>query len=359
MPVKIKDIALKARVSPGTVSRALSGASGVGESKRERILNIARSLNYTPNTYASGLRTGKKTGFAVITPRGGYNSISMLRAQVMCEKASGLPGGARIKFKNPDMPVYRVLEETVSLNCKYIIINSLADQFDRECALLLKNSGTRVVFMDGFHKEFDSLRIFRENGTYQIARLLLLTGAENIIFMINESHEAPGNRLRGIKAAYESLGKPLSAIQIHPFKMRKGPEMFSSGYETARKILETKSPDALFCSNDEIAIGAMAAIRQKGLRIPDDIMVTGFDNIPEARFTAPPLTTAGQPVNEMTDAVMRICREENPAPEPEDIIFPANLILRESTLSGGPETRKLAFQNMTQKKTKNQGVQNE
>jgi LacI family transcriptional regulator len=208
---------------------------------------------------------------------------------------------------------------------------------------LIKNSGAIIVFMDSYSKHFDSVKIYRENGMYQAVRLLLMSGCENIIFYNSSSFEHPNDRLRGAMAAYKSMNLPLSAIELWPFdeKMSFMKHGFSVGYEVTMDVLNSKPADGLFCSNDELAIGAGCAIREKGLRVPEDIKVVGFDNIPESRYTAPPLTTVGQPIENMTDAVIDLCRqrEEQKDAETQELVFPTNLIARESAPLPDPKLR--------------------
>jgi len=101
-----------------------------------------------------------------------------------------------------------------------------------------------------------------------------------------------------------------------------------------KKILEKKEiPDGIFCHNDLVAIGAMKAIKEKGLKIPEDIEVIGFDNIPEGKFYDPSLTTVDQLIEKTGKEIVKLLlrKIENPEKEPEMIIFEPELIIRDST----------------------------
>jgi len=318
-------------VTPGTVSRALSGKSGVSEDKRAEIIRIASEMNYTPNFQASSLRSGRRAGLMIATPLYGYNSIGLFRIQSLYQKASRMFGQAGIAMKNPCVPMCDFLREVLSGNCEFLVINGLVGELDWRCAGMLRNSPVKTIIMDGFHEEFDSVEIFRENGTFQAARLFLLGGRSKIFFLINSGFDAPNDRLRGIMAAHESVGLSKSDIRLWDWAGAPEPDHFRVGFEAAEELLTSHPADAIFCSNDEVAIGALAAARKMGLRVPEDVAITGVDNIPESKYTAPPLTTVGQPVDDMTDEVIRLCMSHRDGERKiRNIVFKTNLVARES-----------------------------
>jgi LacI family transcriptional regulator len=240
--------------------------------------------------------------------------------------------------------LHHTVQNALLEKCRFLVISGISEKSIEEKTLkLIKSSGAIVVFMDGSSDIFDSVRIYRENGMYQAVRLLLMSGCENILFYNSSTFDNPNDRLRGAMAAYESMGLPVSSINLWPFdeKMSVLKQGFSVGYEVTMDVLDSRPVDGLFCSNDELAIGALAAIREKGLRVPEDIKVVGFDNIPESKYTAPPLSTVGQPVENMTDAVIELCRrrEETMDAKPESLVFPTNLIARESAPLPDPKLR--------------------
>lgn len=340
----LKDIALKAGVTTGTVSRALSNKPGVSEKKRREILALAEDMNYVPNFQASSLRTGKRKGLTIITSQFGYNSIGALRNYVLLKKAIDEFACANIQIKGSAASLHHAVQNALAEKCRFLVMSGISESsLEEKTVKLIKNSQTVVVFMDCQSELFDSVRIYRENGMYQAVRLLLMSGCEKILFYNSSTFENPNDRLRGAMAAYESMGLPLSSINLWPFdeKMSVLKHGFSVGYEVTVEVLNSKPVDGLFCSNDELAIGALCAIREKGLRVPEDIKVVGFDNIPESRYTAPPMTTVGQPIEKMTDAVIGLCKrkEENRDAEPESLEFQTNLIARESAPLPDPKLR--------------------
>lgn len=342
----LKDIAIKARVTTGTVSRALSGKSGVSEGKRKEILKLAEEMHYVPNTQASNLRTGKREGLVIVSPVFGYNSIGSLRNQLLYKKASQAFPGTTMLMKDPSIPTCDFLRNTLSQNYRHIILNALP--LDEASTKLLRDSKAHAVIMDGFAKGIDSVRIFRENGVFQAVRLLLLSGRKNLYFLLDATMENPTDRLRGAMKAFDSLKIPRSEIRLVPLRNSSHEDVFDAGFDAAAELLNTKPVDALFCSNDEAAIGAIAAIRQKKLRVPEDIIVTGFDNIPESKYMSPPLTTVGQPLEEIVAEVIRLCTEDEAEQKRKtaDIIFPTHLIVRDSAPVTNPEIRNEVFREL-------------
>ncbi|OGV36456.1 MAG: hypothetical protein A2020_01920 [Lentisphaerae bacterium GWF2_45_14] len=345
----LKDIAARARVTSGTASRALSGKSGVSESKRLEILRLAEEMSYVPNRQASSLRTGMREGLTIVSPLFGYNSIGSIRNQVLYKKASKTFANTVMLMKNPSTPIYDFLKTAVSGSCQHLIIHGLAEQIDESCRKLLEQSKVHIVSMDGKVEGFDSVRIFRENGVFQAVRLLLLSGCKNIFFIAGGSMENPTDRLRGAIAAFDSMKLSKDLIRLVPLRKNEPDDMFAAGFETVDELLNSRAPDALFCSNDEVAIGALAAIRKKGLRVPEDIKVTGFDDIPESKYMSPPLTTVGQPLDQMVSEVIRICLKHgglSAAGESVNAIFPTNLIVRDSAPITDPSIRNEVFRKL-------------
>lgn len=342
----LKDIAIKARVTSGTVSRALAGKSGVSEAKRQEILKLVEEMHYVPNIQASNLRTGRREGLTILSPIFGYNSIGSLRNQILHKKASQAFPKTTMLMKDPASSLFDTLRVALSGNCRHLVINGF--KLDEQSRKLLINSKVHTVIMDGFQKGFDSVRIFRENGVFQAVRLLLLSGRKNLYFLLDGSLESPSDRIRGAIAAFDSLKIPQNEIKLVPLRYSKQDDIFQAGFDAASELLDTKPVDALFCSNDEAAIGALAAIRKKKLRVPEDIMLTGFDDIPEAKYMSPPLTTVGQPLDEITEEIVKLCTEEETASRKSvaDIIFPTHLVVRESAPVIDPSIRNEVFREL-------------
>ncbi len=345
MSSQLKDIAAKAGVTTGTVSRALSGKVGVSEKKREAILKIADEMDYVPNFQASSLRTGKSVGMTIITSQYSYNSIGTLKNYILLQKAIKEFGAANIQMKSGSMSAAQAVQTALAQKCRFLVINGI--KLDQKTINLLKNSAAHVVLMECASEEFDSVEIYRENGMFQAARLLLLGGCKNILFYNDSSFEDPNDRLRSIIAAYKSLKQPLSSINLFPFQRFNSitKDGFNIGYQATLEALRTKAVDALFCSNDEMAIGALKAVKENGLRVPEDVKVVGFDDIPEAKFAASPLTTVGQPAQEMTDAVIELCKKslDDPGRKIASLIYSTNLIVRESAPMPDKKLREEVF----------------
>jgi len=325
----IYDIAEEAGVSYSTVSRTLSGFEFVKASTRERVLSAAKKLGYVPNQQARSLAGGVSNLIGILVPgltddyviqilhgvdsaliESNYNVIlyttnrrqgkeATYAATIMNGAADGLLLVAPVKAD-----LY--LDALRAQNFPYIMI----DQVDQE-------QRSTVINTDNHKGAYEAIRYLIELGHRQIG---FLSG----LMQLNGAIE----RLEGYKAALADHNIPFRDEYI-----ASGDFRMQIGYQGTQELLALENPPtAIFASNDVSALGAMDAIRERGLRIPDDISVVGFDDIPAAAMTYPKLTTVRQPLVQMgREAVMELlARLENPNHEVRQITLETQLVIRDS-----------------------------
>jgi LacI family transcriptional regulator len=289
------DVANRAGVSQTTVSYVINNSDiAIPEATRRRVLMAMEELGYVPNRAARSLRSNKTFTIATIIP----------------------------DIANPFYPAYQRGIQDVTRQYDYDLILYNTDEQEREELRCLRSLEERQV--DGaivalFHHDHQVLRPLLDRG---VALVSLVTGPQDVgdlsldtIYVDNSAaaYEAvcylanKGHARIGMIAG--SAGTPARQRRVHGYQLalsshhlphdetiiQGGEFTEQGGYESMKRLLNT-SPriTAVFASNDLMAIGAMAAIRQSGLSVPEDIAVVGFDDIPAARLISPPLTTINQ-----------------------------------------------------------------
>ena len=325
--LSLKEVAKTLKVSPSTISRALSGKPGVSKEKREEIIEKARKLGFTPDSMASSLKTGKAYGVTVIVGQQGPE-IMLKRNHMIFDLARKEFGSIRVVTLNEDNSLDKLIWDATAGRSKAIIVTAKQNEIDDETSRLLKKRKIPLTTVDFKLNGFDSALIDRSAGTYQAARMLYLCGCKTPLFMTPSPVNAPDARLEGIIKAAKSLGKTLSPENIFIIKDSD----YEDGFRYAGEILNSRFFDGAFCYCDRLAIGAMRSIVKAGLRIPEDIKIIGFDNIPASEYTNISLTTVAQPESGPAHAAVKLTldRLENFDRPAKDQIFPTSLIARES-----------------------------
>ncbi len=324
MAVTLKDVAREAGVDLSTVSRSLSGSYGVHEETRKRVLEIAERLNYRPNRIARGLVTGRSHTLGLI--------VSDVRNPFFAEVARGAEDaacahGCDLVLCNSDLDQAKQMRYIVSLAEKRvdgILMNSVsalgkAQQralaaFGMPIVLLNRASGAHsfsTVCADNYLGGQLAGRHLKAKGHLRIAHLAGPRGHGNLT-----------DRARGF------LNTVPDAVVLH------GRHTFQGGCELAGKLIE-QHPEvtAVFAANDVMAFGVMRAAGERGLRVPQDLSVVGFDNIEFSGIAHPPLTTVHQPKYEIGAAAVEILlrlAEKRNGSAPERRIFGVELIERDS-----------------------------
>lgn len=333
--VSIKDVARLAGVSTATVSRALANPEKVAKTTREKVDRAVSESGYVANTLARNFRR-KRT-----------NIVLVLVPDISNPFFSGIIRGIeRIALRHQ----YRILlGDTQYEAAREKAYASLVSQRQADGIIGLGMSipfyyrkGRKTIdpkwppFIMAC--EYDgqipvpSVRIDNHRAAEDATRHLIALGHKNIAF-INGPSASPlcRDRLSGFQHALSSSG--LGSLKEW---IRNGDFSLESGRSSMSAILQShRKPSAIFCANDEMAIGAMLSAREHGLDIPDDLSIIGFDDISFSAYTQPPLTTVRQPRERIGERAMEMMLTalNNPKSRPQHVILEHELIIRESTAS--------------------------
>jgi DNA-binding LacI/PurR family transcriptional regulator len=330
------DIAYLAGVSQPTVSRALRGDRSVSAATREKIERIARELNYTVDKNASSLRTQRSNTIALLffedsTPDDSMINPFFLAMLGSITRAAGARGlDLLISFQRMEDDWHTQYQD--SHRADGLILLGYGDYTLYEQRLEeLARQGTHFVRWGSVRDDNIGATIGSDNlGAGRTAGAhLLAQGRRRIAFLGQADEHYPefAGRYQGLCAALEEAGiAPDPALQVDALS---GEE---EGYTAMRRLLGNGAGfDAVFAASDLIAIGAMRALAEAGRKVPGDVAVIGFDNIPAAALTAPPLTTVMQDMRGAGEALLEALCEQLEGGVAQSRTLPATLVTRAST----------------------------
>lgn len=318
-------------VSRSTVSRVINGDPHVNEQTRARVQGVIQSVNFQPNLAARGLAAGRTKVIGLVIPTGVTAIFSDPYFPLVIQGVASAcnAGGYSVMLWLAE-PEYE--RNTIS----QILYNSLIDgvivsSMQMNDPLIERLFESQRPFITiGRHptnEQINYVDVDNRAGAYQGVSYLLRTGHRRIA-VINgpENTIASWDRFHGYQDALRERGLPL----IHEL-VAQGDFSDPGGYLAMKRLLPHR-PDAVFVASDAMAFACMRAIQEAGLCIPDDIAVLGFDDIPAAATTKPPLTTVRQPIQRTGSiaAEMLIDMIEHPDPQPRRVVLPTELVIRSS-----------------------------
>jgi LacI family transcriptional regulator len=329
-----KDVAARAGVSRTTVSFVLNDVrhANISDETRQRVLQAAETLGYVPHAAARAL-AGGKTGTIglLLRPLRMASVDAFLHQLIHGLMAVCLERGYRLLVETaaPSSPPESYLHMVRDNQIDALVVLGIYEEDPALTSIIA--SGFPVVLVGHFDDPIARI-VFTDNrvGIASAVDHLLTLGHRRFGFI----HFVPlptipdEPRLDGYVRALAAAGIPLE-----PGLVLGGGFSAASGYAAMRHILSSGNPPtALVAGNDTIAIGAMTAIREAGLRIPNDVAVTGYDDIPMARFAVPPLTTVGLPTHDMGRAAgeLAIAAIEGDPAHDRIRTFNSRLIVRHS-----------------------------
>ncbi len=334
MPVTLKDIAREAGVSIATVSKVLRDEpeTFIGARTRDKVVTVARQLGYRQNLHARTLRLGKSELIGLmaydVTTR-----VALLRLQAADRaiRERGYRTAVWIAAARQDAEL-RALEECQSSMADGLLLIQPSAELTVEALKPLLESGIPVVTMAQVPGvDLDCVTVDRKVGGYLAIDHLIRLGHRRIAYIHGDQrYETDRSRTEGYVQAFTEHG-----LEVDRTLFVEAGAGYRNGYRAAQELLSRGGDQtAVFCNNDENAIGAMRAFREAGLRIPEDLAVVGFDNLEASEFAPVPLTTISQPIEEQSHlAVERLFQRLEPgfdAPEPHFVSLPPQLVIRES-----------------------------
>ena len=289
----MNEIARLARVSLGTVSNVLSGSPTVREPLRKRVMKAVDSLAYQPNQLSRGLRLNKTNIIGMI-----ISDVSnpFFPAVVKGAEDTAFKNGYRLFLCNSDNNFAKeetYLRELQTYLPSGLIIMTSDISGSTRLAETYRKAGAAVVYVDRLPHQWngDTVTSTNEEGSYEATKYLLGLGHRRLSMISGSSQLTnSGERVQGFLRALRGAGINFSSKYIQEGTFDK-----ESGYEKAQLLLQLNPrPTAIFAANDLLAFGALNAIRDRGLRCPQDVSVIGFDNFDLAEFVTPTLTSVEQ-----------------------------------------------------------------
>ncbi|NMA84790.1 MAG: LacI family transcriptional regulator [Epulopiscium sp.] len=328
----IKDVAKKAGVSPTTVSRVLNNTAPVNEKTKKRVLAVIKELNYTPNLLAQGMRTKRSKIFGIVIPD--YRNSFYHHLFHYLELEAKKQGYHILVSSTGEMGnIKETVEDLIYRNVDGLIICTYQGESTHIDALLDVAKDIPMVFMDHLITDQPVNMVYTDGyqGIYKITQLLIDLGHKRIGFIKPiPNYQVASDRYTGYLEALQD-----ASIEIDEQLFYEGDYSLESGYQAAEYFLkELKSPPtAIISSTDLMAMGAMKYIQARGLQIPKDIAISGFDNLSTSELVTPSLTTYHQPVEQMAEVVISILMNQlaNPNTKARKVMLEGTLIVRNST----------------------------
>jgi LacI family transcriptional regulator len=325
----VKDVAERAGVSTATVSHVINETRFVSDELKARVCQAMEELNYHPNAIARSLRSRKTHNIGMIVPDISYPFLAEVARGV---ENAGFGLGYNVILCDSDGDLEMEANYIALLQEKKVdgIIFVAAGESSSHVQALIEQ-GTPAVVCDRELPEMEVDTVIADNvgSGYQATEHLISLGHHCIGCIAGPQElEISSKRVEGCKQALEQHG-----ISLRDELVAQGDFRCGGGYEAMRKLLAlAQPPTAVFACNDLMAIGAICAVSQKKLSIPQDVAIIGCDDIASASFTNPSLTTVAQPKHEMGAAavemlVERIRDESRP---PTRRLLPTELVLRDS-----------------------------
>lgn len=324
----IYDVAKAAGVSSATVSRAMSGNNAVAASTRAKVIDLAGRMGYRPNSVARSLSRRTSDMVAVLVPDISNPFFSELVKGV--QSAAFRQGYSTLTCNTEGDPELErsYLDVLLARQVKHVFVVGL--MLDRTAVQEYVSAGLDFVALDRPMRHASSALVHSQNreGAEAAVRHLIELGHRRVAHIAGPADVAlSGARRRGYVKALEVAGidQDDSLVAISDFSAPGGAEAFTE--------LQRRGGDftAIFAADDIIAIGALSAALATGRSVPKDLSIVGFDDVPLASFTVPPLTTVHQDAAAMTERAVQLISTPSTGKRPRRYVLPAPLIIRGST----------------------------
>lgn len=286
MPVTIRDVARQARVSVSTVSRALSAPGLVRDDTRERVLEVVRGLGYEPNRAARSLITGRTGNLGIVVPdlENPFYPTVLRGVQARAREA-----GFSVFFcdseQDPEAEESLIRTMVSQVDGVIVCASSLSDQRLRDLA-----ATTKMVLLNRTLGDVPSVIMDSSSGMAQVVDHLAGLGHRDCAYL-NGPGDSWSNQYRRV-GLHEASGRDGVAIrEFGPFE-----PTFAGGVRGAEEALDSGGVTAIIAYNDLMALGVLSALTARGVAVPGEVSVTGFDDILYAGMCGPPLTTVAMPM---------------------------------------------------------------
>ena len=332
MALTLEDIAQRSGSSRSTVSRVINGDPNVSDATREKIMKVIREVNFQPNLAARGLAVGRVNVVGLVIPMGVSaiftDPFFPLLIQGVSSGCTARDFSVMLWLAEPDYERRMISKMMYNGLVDGVIVSSML--MDDPIVKALAESDLPFVLI-GRHPTNDTISFVdldNRKSAYNAVLYLLNIGRKRVATISGPRNMIVGqDRLQGYKDALSHEQMPVDERLIV-----EGDFTEEGGYMAMLSLLAAK-PDAVFVASDSMAMGAMRAIQENGLHIPQDVAVIGFDDVVSGHRWTPTLSTVHQPIQEMgvkaAETIIEIIL--NPGCGPKKVVLETSLVLREST----------------------------
>ncbi|ATG72562.1 transcriptional regulator [Zobellella denitrificans] len=331
----IKDVAAQAGVSISTVSHVLNRTRKVSEAARTRVEQAVRELNYAPNSVARSLKVNntRTIGMLVTTSAHPFFAEVVQAVEDLCFEL----GYSLILCNTENQPERQLMHLRMLLEKRVDGLLVICTDTPPSLTELLQQHPSLPLVMLDWSRDNDFADIIHDNadiGGYLAAKYLIEQGHRDFACITGHLHKGTSRlRLEGFTRALAEAG-----LELPPEQIIEGDFESESGYRAIQQLLrQGSSATAVFAFCDTMAFGAICAITQAGLRVPQDISVIGYDDVNMARFTSPPLTTISHPKRTLgrwaLELLLKRIKEKDH--RPEQLELQPRLVVRDSVCPPG------------------------
>ena len=335
MAARLKDIANDLGLSIVTISKVLRGHPDIAEDTRKRVLKRMRELNYQPNLAARSLVTGRTWTLGIVVPDLLHPFFAEIAKSISVEaRTHGYSLLISSSDEDPDLETQEI-KQFMARRVDVILVASA--QWSIDCFRMIEESKTPYILIDRRFQGLDAnfVGVDDEKVGSLATSHLIEQGCRRIAHIRGPEVSTAIGRLEGYKqvlASYNLTPLPGHIISLGSSGDHRGEK---GGYEAAMKLLSAKPlPDGIFCFNDPSALGAMRAILDAGLRIPEDIAVIGCGNLSYSDFLRVPLSSIDQGSESIgksaADLALKIARKKGLS-KPKTELIPPRVVVRTSS----------------------------
>lgn len=326
----IKDVARLAGVAVGTVSNVLNNRPTVTPETRERVLAVIDRIGYVPNATARRLRNGEITTIGAV--------VLDLANPFFTEMARGVEDrlsqdGYTLMLSSSDEDAARE-RRYLDLLLQQGVRGLLVTPSGADLSYLseIRERGTDVVLLDSFSRDFDSVWVDDVAGG-ALAAAHLLDGGRSRLALLNGPHTVRqcAARHQGVERAI--LTRELDVDAVLEEVLLQAPMTAELAQAATHELLDSPDgpPDGILCINDIVALGVLQALHSRGVSVPDDVAVVGYDDIMFSAMLSTPLTSVRQPTRQLGWTAADLLLRGDDAPRPHQVEFTPELIVRASS----------------------------
>lgn len=333
MTINIKQIAKKSGVSVATVSRALNKPESVLPKTREKILAIIKEVGYSPNPLAKAFSTGETNLIALIVPTLDNSFFAQLAEgcqTYLLSEGYNLIIICSDKYEEHELGILKGIDQRQFRG----ILVSGSGFYEDEYVNILEQFKCPMVVIENLPQNYSFSTVFVNDimGIEAALNHFLKTGHERIAAVTGEINLLTTQRRLGFLRDY--LGKKLPNYEV-PVVSAEYSSLNSGRMVLKELLLIQPKPTAIFAFNDVIALGIIKAAMELGVKIPEELSIIGFDNIPVASYFTPALSTVYSPSEELGKEAAKLLLDkiDNNEQQIRNILLPVKLILRESTIN--------------------------